>query len=101
MTTTTQQEHPLRAAVRTFLQSWLPQIVSAVVIIPLVIQAIVDEAAKHGIVLPSWLSLALIGIVTACAFVSAIIARIMAIPGVDKFLERFRLGSAPASTLKR
>lgn len=94
--TTTQQLHPIRAALRTFLQSWLPGLVIALVVIPDVVQIILDEVNKNGVVLPDWLGLALAGIVTACAVVSAVLARIMAIPAVDRVLERLlSLGSAP------
>ena len=93
---TTQQQHPLRAAVRTFFQSWLPQLLAALVVIPLIIEAVVDEVNKHGVILPDWLGLAFAGILTACAITSAILARIMAIPAVDRLLERvLLLGSAP------
>ena len=89
--TTTQQEHPLRAALRTFVQVWL----AALVVIPEVVQIIVEET---GEALPDNLRLILAGIVTACAVVSAILARIMAIPAVDGLLERvLSLGSAPTA----
>ncbi|GAA4707517.1 hypothetical protein APR04_003813 [Promicromonospora umidemergens] len=93
--TTTQQAHPARAAARTFVQSWLPQIAVGLVLVPLVVGAVTDTAAEYGILLPDWLGLALAGVVTGCAALSALLARLMAIPGVDAFLERFRLGSAP------
>lgn len=90
---TTQQEHPVRAALRTFLQVWLPGLAAALVVIPEVVQIIVEET---GDAMPENLRLVLAGIVTACAVVSAILARIMAIPAVDRLLERLlSLGSAP------
>jgi hypothetical protein len=93
--TTTQQEHPLRAALRTSVQVWLPGLVAALVVIPEVVQIIVEET---GEALPDNLRLILAGIVTACAVVSAILARIMAIPAVDGLLERvLSLGSAPTA----
>lgn len=97
---TTQQQYPARAAVRTFLQTWLPQLLIALVVIPSVVQIIVDEANKHGVVLPDWLGLALAGILTGCALVSAVLARIMAIPAVDAWLKNFRISSSPFSSTR-
>lgn len=92
---TTQQEHPVRAALRTFVQVWLPGLLAALVVIPEVVEIIVTET---GDALPENLRLILAGIVTACAVVSAILARIMAIPAVDRLLERvLSLGSAPSA----
>jgi hypothetical protein len=91
---TTQQEHPVRAALRTFVQVWIPSLAVALVVIPEVVRIIVEET---GDALPENLRLILAGIVTAAAVVSAILARIMAIPAVDRVLERvLSLGSAPA-----
>ena len=90
---TTQQMHPVRAALRTFLQVVLPVLLAALVVIPEVVQIIVEET---GDAMPENLRLILAGILTACAVVSAILARIMAIPAVDRLCERvLSLGSAP------
>lgn len=95
---TTQQEHPVRAALRTFLQVWLPGLLAALVVIPEVVQIIVEET---GDAMPENLRLVLAGIVTACAVVSAILARVMAIPAVDRLLERLlSLGSAPQGEVR-
>src|SRR5690606_21060409 len=90
---TTQQEHPVRAALRTFLQVWLPGLAAALVVIPEVVQIIVEAT---GDAMPANLRLVLAGIVTACAVVSAILARIVAVRAGDRLLERvLSLGSAP------
>lgn len=90
---TTQQQHPLRAAVRTFVQVWLPGLAVALLVVPEVVGIIMEES---GDALPENLRLVLAGIATAAAVVSAILARIMAIPAVDRLLERvLLLGSAP------
>lgn len=90
---TTQQQHPLRTAVRTFFQSWLPGLAVALLVVPEVVGIIMEES---GDALPENLRLVLAGIATAAAVVSAILARIMAIPAVDRLLERvLLLGSAP------
>jgi hypothetical protein len=92
---TTQQEHPLRAAMRTFVQVWLPGLAVALVVIPEIVRIVQEEA---GAALPENLRLILAGVATAAAVVSAILARIMAIPAVDALLERIlSLGSAPSA----
>lgn len=98
---TTQQQHPARAAARTFVQTWLPQLLTALVVIPAIVQIVVDEVNKHGVVLPDWLGLALAGVLTVCALVSAALARIMAIPAVDAWLRHVGMSSAPAPELNR
>jgi hypothetical protein len=92
---TTQEQHPVRASLRTFVQVWVPSIVAAVTIVPEVIQIIIDETTGRDVALPGWLYAILLGIATACSIVAAIFARVMAIPGVNGFFERFRLGSEP------
>lgn len=90
--TTTQQQHPAKATVRTFVQVWIPGILLALTVIPAIAQAILDEV---GEVLPDGVRLVLAGVVTVAAAVSAVLARIMAIPAVDAFLRRFGLSSGP------
>jgi hypothetical protein len=97
---TTQQQYPARATARTFLQTWIPQLLTALLVIPAVVQIIVDEVNKHGVVLPDWLGLALAGILTGCALISAVLARIMAIPAVDAWLKTFRISSSPFSSTR-
>lgn len=92
---TTQQQHPLRAAARTFVQVWLPGLAVALLVVPEVVGIIMEES---GDALPDNLRLVLAGIATAAAVMSAILARIMAIPAVDRLLERvLSLGSAPSA----
>lgn len=98
---TTQQQHPLRAAARTFVQSWLPQILAALILVPLVVEAITQTATEYGIPLPGWLGLALAGVVTACAAGSALLARLMAIPAVDAWLRHVGMSSAPAREITK
>jgi len=90
-----QSAFPTRATARTFVQAWLPQVLTALVVIPAVVQIVLDEVERNGIVLPPWLGLLLAGVLTVCAAVSAVLARIMAIPAVDAWLRRIRLSSTP------
>jgi hypothetical protein len=89
--TTTQQQHPLRAAARTFIAVILPSLLTALLVLPEVIDAVLD------VPLPDGLRVWLVGAAGVLASVSAVVTRIMAIPAVDAFLDRLRLSSAPVS----
>lgn len=90
--TTTQQQHPIRAAWRTAVQTGLSVFLTLGVVLP-VVAAIVSE--ELGAVLPeAWLAW-FVGAAGVAASVSAALARIMAIPGVDAALKRFGLSSSP------
>jgi len=96
---TTQQAAPGRATWRTIVQGFLSTVLVLGIVLPVVVE-ILDE--ELGSFLPgAWLA----WLVGAAAFVAALagaLARIMAIPAVDAFLERLRLGSAPeVDTAKR
>lgn len=99
MNTPTQVQHPTRAALRTFIQTLVPALAFFVVVIPPVVDIVLDEAGKAGVTLPGWLYLALTGASVACALVAAIVARVMAVPGVEAGLERIGLGAKPQPTL--
>jgi len=89
---TTQQAAPARATWRTIVQGFVSTILILGVVLPIVAQ-ILDE--ELGDFIPgSWVA----WLVGAAAFVAALagaLARIMAIPAVDVWLEKLRLGSAP------
>ncbi|SMY01018.1 hypothetical protein BSP239C_03169 [Brevibacterium sp. 239c] len=95
MNTSTQVQHPNRASVRTFIQTLIPALVLVFVAVPPFVDIVLDEVGKAGVELPEWLYLALTGASVACALVAAIVARVMAIPGVEKVLERFGVGTTP------
>jgi hypothetical protein len=97
MTTPTQVQHPNRAALRTFLQAWVPLLALALVVVPIIVDIILDEAGKAGVDIPPGLRLILVGIATAAALISAVISRIMAIPAVEQLLQRLGLGAEPRS----
>ena len=79
---TTQQAHPVRAAVRT----GLAVTVAAATTVPFVVQILDEE-------LNGWEAAGIGGQAIA---VAGIITRVMAIPAVDALLERIGLGSSPA-----
>ena len=84
----TQTEHPTRAAVRTFIQTLIPALPLLVLAVPPVVEVILDETTRHGVTLPGWAYSALAGTAVVCALIAAIVARIMAIPAVEKALLR-------------
>lgn len=91
----TQTEHPARAAVRTFIQAFIPAAALFVLAVPPVVDVILDEVGKAGLELPGWAYAALTGLSVGTALIAAIVARIMAIPGVEKALRSIGLGAAP------
>lgn len=95
MNTSTQVQHPNRASVRTFIQTLIPALVLVFVAVPPFVDIVLDEVGKAGVELPEWLYLALTGASVACALVAAIVARVMAIPGVEKVLDRIGVGTEP------
>lgn len=97
MNTSTQVQHPNRASVRTFIQTLIPALAVLVVAVPPFVDIVLDEVGKAGVELPSWAFLALTGASVACALVAAIVARVMAIPGVERVLEKIGVGSTPKS----
>lgn len=93
----TQVQQPGRAAARTFWQSFIPGLIGLVLLLPEVLGIIAGEL---GEVLPPSLRAWLLGAVTLASGVAAALAKIMAIPTVNRWLEHFRLsaGIAPAPT---
>lgn len=97
MSTSTQVQHPNRASVRTFIQTLIPALAVLVVAVPPFVDIVLDEVGKAGVEMPEWAFAALTGASVACALVAAIVARVMAIPGVEKMLERIGIGTEPKS----
>lgn len=88
----TQAANPNRAALRTAVQTAIPAFVGLLVILPLIIQAIVDGFGQH---LPPSIYLWLTGAATVITAASATLARISAIPGVIEWTRRFLPFLAP------
>lgn len=91
----TQTEHPARAAMRTFIQAWIPGIIGALVVVPEIVRIVLDEFTRSNVEPPEQLRLILVAIATGAAIVSAVIARVMAIPAVERALRTLGLGAAP------
>jgi hypothetical protein len=88
----TQAANPNRAALRTAVQTAIPAFVGLLVILPLIIQAIVEGFGQH---LPPSIYLWLTGAATVITAASATLARISAIPGVIEWTRRFLPWLAP------
>lgn len=89
---TTQQAEPGRATWRTVVQAILATIVTLGVVVPLVVAIIGEEL---GDVLPEGWYAWLLGAAGVIGAISGAVARIMAIPQVDEWLNRhLSLGSS-------
>jgi hypothetical protein len=90
---TTQQAVPSRATWRTVVQTVVSAVLVLGIILPIVV-GIIDE--ELGGYLPDGWVAWLYGAAALVAAIAGALARIMAIPAVDAFLERvLHLGSAP------
>lgn len=91
--TTTQQQHPWKATLRTVVQTGLAVAAALVVALPYVSELVAEF----------WPTTPVIGwIATATAFIAAlagVLTRIAALPAVDSLLARIGLGSAPRDEL--
>lgn len=90
--TPTQAVYPWRAAIRTALQTGIPAFLSALWLVPLVVQEIVDGFGQH---LPEDFRLWLLGAAAVVTAASTVLARIMAIPGVVEWTKRYLPWLAP------
>src|SRR5574344_1875897 len=71
--TPTQVEHPWRASLRTALFVVVPLLVLVVGIVPEVIQIILEETVRAGVVLPEWVRPALLGLSAATTAIAMIL----------------------------
>lgn len=93
---TTQQQHPWRAAARSFV-GVLVALPAALLVISVVLAVIAQDAFAQY--LPeAWVAWLLAGSAFV-ATLAGLLSRIMAIPAVDRALERIRLGSAPVARI--
>lgn len=84
----TQVQRPWRTTLRTVVQVGIPVLLGLGVVVPQIVQIILDEA---GETLPGGVRAALLGVAAVLVAVSAILTRIMAIPQVELLLRRHRL----------
>lgn len=91
----TQVQQPGRAAARTFWQTFIPSLIGLVLILPEVLDILVGEL---GEVLPPSLRAWLLGAAVVVSAIASALAKLMANPAVNRWLEHVRLGAgiAPA-----
>lgn len=86
--TTTQQQHPWRAVVRTV----LAVLIGVGVVVPLVVAVVLDQ---FDVYLPDGAKAWLLGASAFVVALSGAVTRIIAIPAVDAWLKRIGLASSP------
>lgn len=92
--TPTQVRRPWRATVRTIIQVGIPTVIALGLVVPEVVQIVLDEV---GNAMPDQLRVILLAISAGVVALAAIIARVMAIPQVEDFLRRHKLLSGLAA----
>lgn len=80
----TQTAHPGRAVVRTI----VAVAVSAAVLLPLILPVVLDWAAEQAW-LPSDVTAGIAAVTTVVVAVAGLITRLLAVPGVDRFLSTY------------
>lgn len=90
--TPTQAANPGRATLRTAVAVGIPAFLGLLVVLPLVIQEVVDGFGQH---LPEGFRLWLVGAATVITALSATITRVMAIPGVIEWTRTYVPWLAP------
>lgn len=90
--TTTQQQHPGKATIRTAVQGFLGTLLTLGVVAPIAASIIGESLGGY---LPESATAWIIAAAALVAAVSATVARLMAIPQVDAWLKRLGLASGP------
>ncbi|NUO59013.1 MAG: hypothetical protein HOV78_20320 [Hamadaea sp.] len=83
----TQVRFSARAVVRTILQVGIPTLLALGLVVPQIVNAILEQLDEAA---PAWLRAALLAAAAFVTAAAAIIARIMAIPQVEAFLRSSR-----------
>ncbi|MDJ0321815.1 hypothetical protein [Pseudarthrobacter sp. PS3-L1] len=82
----TQATYPGRAVVRTIVQVGLPAFIGLLLILPPIIQTVLDGFGRH---LPTEVYAYLAGAAVVITAVSATLARVMAVPGVIEWTRTY------------
>ncbi|NKY08961.1 hypothetical protein [Cellulomonas hominis] len=90
--TTTQQQHPWRAALRTAVQVFVA-LPTALLVLAGVLTIVAQDAFSQY--LPDGWVAWLVAAAAFCAALAGVLARVMAYPAVDVWLKRIGLASAP------
>lgn len=85
---------PVQRVLRTILQALIVLVPAANALA----LAVVDYLnTQTDVTVPGWVFLVLNGVIIGSAFVMGLVARIMAVPGVNDWLTKIGLGSIPKS----
>lgn len=88
----TQVAYPWKAALRTAVQVGIPTVLTLAVVLPSVVEILLDELGEQ---LPESLRLWLLGAAGLITAGAAALTRVMAIPGVNEWLTGVGLGATP------
>lgn len=88
----TQVAYPGRTVLRTLVQIGIPSFVGLVVVVPLIIQIVLEELGEH---MPESLRLWLVGAAAVITATGLAITRVMAIPAVNAWLGKLGLAATP------
>lgn len=83
----TQERNPRSAVLRTVLAA-------ALALFPLlngVLVAVIDALRPYEIYLPGWVFLGLNGTLIAATALAAVVTRVLAVPGVNEWLRKYRV----------
>lgn len=83
----TQEQNPTRAVLRTVLAA-------AVGLFPLVngiLLALQEALEPYRAVLPEWTFLTVNGVLLAATILTAVVTRVLAVPGVNEWLRKYRV----------
>lgn len=92
----TQVAHPWRATVRTLFAAAVGAILTVALIVPAVWPIVVEELARQGLALPEQVTRVAGLVVAIAAALTAIVTRVMALPGIDRLLGAIGLSAAPS-----
>lgn len=92
----TQEQFPWKTTLRTVIQVGVPTLLTLLVVIPIVLQIVVDELGPAGSgIIPEGVVAWLLGAAAVIISLSAALTRIMAIPAVNLVLARIGLAPQP------
>lgn len=91
----TQVVYPWKAALRTAVQVGIPTVLTLGVVLPMIIQIVLDEFGEQ---MPPALRLWFLGAAGVITGIALVLTRIMAIPAVNAWLTKLGLGATPKRT---
>jgi len=85
--TSTQERNPRSAALRTA----LAVAVAAFPLLNGVLLAVIDALKPYEVYLPGWVFIGLNGTLIAATALAAVVTRVLAVPGVNEWLRKYRI----------